>query len=87
MSPAFDINPIENGHGLKLNISLTDNALLPEIALEVAKEFRVKPERSKEILRLIQKSVSGWRTMAEKYKIPKMEQERMSHAFKVDGKI
>lgn len=87
LAPAFDINPVENGLGLKLNISLTDNALVPEIALEVAKEFRVKPERAKEILRLIQKSVSGWRTLAEKYKIPKMEQERMSHAFKVDGKI
>ena len=45
LSPAFDINPVENGLGLKLNISLTDNALLPEIALEVAKEFRVTPGR------------------------------------------
>lgn len=86
LSPAFDINPVESGSGLKLNISLTDNALVPEIALEVAKEFRLTPERAKAILRLIQKSVSGWSATAEKYKISKTEQERMSLAFKVHGK-
>ncbi len=87
LSPAFDINPIENGLGLKLNISLTDNALVPEIALDVAKEFRVSSERAKEIIKSIRKSVSGWSKIAEKYEISKTEQERMSNAFKVDGNI
>jgi len=86
LSPAFDINPVENGTGLKLNISLTDNALVAEIALDVAKEFRITSERAKEILTTIQKSVRRWRDVAEKFKISKTEQERMSRAFKIDGK-
>jgi serine/threonine-protein kinase HipA len=86
LSPAFDINPVENGTGLKLNISLTDNALVAEIALDVAKEFRITSERAKEILSTIQKSVRRWREVAEKFKISKTEQERMSRAFKIDGK-
>lgn len=86
MSPAFDINPIENSLGLTLNISLTDNSLVTEIAPEVAKEFRVSSERAKEILKSIQKSVSGGQIVAEKYKIPKTE-ERICKSFKVDDKI
>jgi len=35
LSPAFDINPVETGSGLKLNISETDNALDLRLPLEV----------------------------------------------------
>jgi hypothetical protein len=38
----FDLNPVENGNGLKLNISLTDNVLEPSMAFSVAKEFSSK---------------------------------------------
>jgi len=33
LSPAFDLNPIEDGTGLSLNISLDDNSLNLEVAL------------------------------------------------------
>ncbi|MHB1921480.1 MAG: type II toxin-antitoxin system HipA family toxin [Chitinophagaceae bacterium] len=81
LSPAFDINPVENGTGLKLNITLTDNALDLEIALEVAGEFRVKKERANEIIKLVKASVSKWRLVAEKNKLPKAEQELLANAF------
>ena len=83
LSPAFDINPTETGSGLKLNISLTDNALDTDIALDVSREFRVKTTRVKEIIKSVQKSVSKWKAVADKYKIPKSEQESMSNAFKI----
>ncbi|MCK9404157.1 MAG: HipA domain-containing protein [Chitinophagaceae bacterium] len=81
LSPAFDINPVENSTGLKLNITLTDNALDLEIALEVAGEFRVKKERANEIIKLVKASVSKWRLVAEKNKLPKAEQELLANAF------
>jgi serine/threonine-protein kinase HipA len=81
LSPAFDINPEENSTGLKLNITLTDNALDLEIALEVANEFRVKKERAKEIIKLVKASVSKWRLVADKIKLPKAEQAFMANAF------
>jgi len=81
LSPAFDINPVEHGSGLQLNISLTDNALDLDIALAVAREFRVKKDRANEIIGLVKASVSKWRLVAEKIKLPKVEQELLANAF------
>ena len=81
LSPAFDINPVEHGTGLQLNISLTDNALDLDIALAVAREFRVKKDRANEIIGLVKVSVSKWRLVAEKNKLPKAEQELLANAF------
>jgi serine/threonine-protein kinase HipA len=81
LSPAYDINPIEIGTGLKLNISEDDNALDLDLALEVAVFFRVKPQKAKQITEDIKKVVASWKTVATHYKIGRNEQERMSSAF------
>lgn len=81
LSPAYDINPIEMGTGLKLNISENDNALDVDLALEVAVFFRVKPQKAKQITEGIKKVVASWKTVATHYKIGRNEQERMSSAF------
>ena len=39
LSPAFDINPVADGHGLKLNISETDNSQDLALVKEVAQYF------------------------------------------------
>ncbi len=44
LSPAFDINPNEDGAGLSLNISLDDNSLDLDLTLEVADYFRLNKE-------------------------------------------
>jgi len=81
LSPAFDINPIETGTGLKLNISENDNALDTNLALEVAIFFRLKQERAKQIIEEIKRAVAEWKTIATKYKISRNEQEMISRAF------
>ncbi|MCX6302424.1 MAG: HipA domain-containing protein [Bacteroidia bacterium] len=81
LSPAFDINPNEDGSGLSLNISLDDNSLNPDIPLEIAEYFRLNKESGVKIIEQIRKSVSRWRTAADKYKLPRSEQEIMSRAF------
>jgi serine/threonine-protein kinase HipA len=81
LSPAFDINPNEDGNGLSLNISLDDNSLDLELALEVADYFRVKKDEALMKIENIKSSVKNWRKVANKYQLPKSEQELMTKVF------
>jgi len=82
LSPAFDINPVETGTGLKLNISESDNSLDLDLAREVAGYYRLDDQKANQIIDQVKKSVKGWRISAVKYKISKAEQELMSEAFR-----
>ena len=81
LSPAYDINPVETGTGLSLNISEKDNALHLDLAKEVAPYFRVSEKRANEIIEVVKKSVDQWRGVAEKYGISRNEHEIMVKAF------
>lgn len=81
LSPAYDINPNETGSGLSLNISMDDNSLELELAIEIAEYFRLSNERAKEIINQIKRSVQHWREVSNEYKIPNLEQDLMSAAF------
>lgn len=81
LSPAYDINPVYFGKGLTLNISETDNSLDYDLALSVAKHFRVQNGKAQAIVEQIKKTVSTWRDLAVEYKIPRQEQELMEPAF------
>ncbi|MFN8353710.1 MAG: HipA domain-containing protein [Spirosomataceae bacterium] len=81
LSPAYDLNPIETGTGLKLNISENDNALDVALALSVAPYFRLKGNKANEIATEVQQVVAQWQTVATNYKIGKAEQARMARAF------
>jgi len=81
LSPAFDINPNEDGAGLSLNISLDDNSLDLDLTLEVAGYFRLTNENALRIIKNIRKSVKTWRSVADKYQLPKTEQEFMARVF------
>jgi len=82
LSPAYDINPVEFGTGLSLNISENDNSLDFSIALDVACFFRISTDKANQIIEQVVDSVSEWQIYADKYKIPHAEQNRMSKAFK-----
>ncbi|QSE99351.1 HipA domain-containing protein [Fulvivirga lutea] len=82
LSPAYDINPVESGNGLKLNISDTDNALDLKLALEVYPFFRISKDQALAIIKEVKEAVKNWRQIATKYGISKTEQELKSMAFK-----
>jgi serine/threonine-protein kinase HipA len=82
LSPVYDINPDENGTGLKLNISEDNNSLDFDVALAVISYFRLSVPKAKQILDTIKGAVSRWRGVAEKQGIPRMEQEMVSSAFR-----
>lgn len=82
LSPAYDINPVENGNGLKLNISDEDNSLDLNLAMEVSEFFRLSEKRATEIIDEVLNAVANWREVAIKYKISRVEQELKAIAFK-----
>jgi len=81
LSPAYDINPVETGTGLKLNISEGDNALDLDLTMEVHEYFRLSKDRAFHIIKEIRQSVQAWRKIATKIGVSKSEQELKSKAF------
>ena len=83
LSPAYDINPVETGTGLKLKISDEDNSVDFDLALQVSEFFRLSEEKSIAILDEVKTAVKSWRTIATKYGISRVEQEIKALAFSV----
>ncbi|MFT5250509.1 MAG: serine/threonine-protein kinase HipA [bacterium] len=82
LSPAYDINPVETGTGLKLNISDEDNSLDLNLAMEVCEYFRLSEKRATEIVDEVLNAISSWKEVATKYGISRVEQELKAIAFK-----
>lgn len=83
LSPAFDINPVASGDGLKLNISESDNAQDLDLAREVAGYFRIKSDRADKIIQEVIAAVKGWRDEATSLGISSREQDHMTRAFRI----
>lgn len=81
LSPAYDINPNEYGKELSINITEADNSLDLDLAREVAGYFRLKDEKTVQIMQEISTVVKEWQKIASGYKISNAEQERMAAAF------
>jgi len=86
LSPAYDINPVETATGLKLNISDNDNSLDLDLAMEVHKFFRLKEDKTTEIINSVTNSVKNWKSVATKYGISRAEQELKALALKYEHK-
>jgi serine/threonine-protein kinase HipA len=81
LSPAYDMNPVPDASGLKLNVSENDNAQDIGLALSVAPLFRLTPAQAQATVDQI-KAVTGlWRALAQRIGIPRSEQEKMAPAF------
>jgi serine/threonine-protein kinase HipA len=82
LSPAYDMNPVETGSGLSLNISEADNSQELDLATEVCPFFRVSKTRAEEIINKVKISVGRWNIVAEKQGISRTEREEMAAAFR-----
>lgn len=81
LSPAYDINPVETGVGLKLNISENNNALNLDLAIQTAPFYRLSESKALQIISEIKSHVKNWRFIANKYHISRQEQELKTRAF------
>lgn len=85
LSEAYDMNPVPDAHGLKLNVSEADNALDLELARSVAPYFRVAKADADAIIVNSQAVVRQWPTLAAGLQISAREQGRMAPAFRLAG--
>lgn len=83
LSPAYDINPVETGFGLKLNVSENDNAIDLNLAVDVSAYFRLKKEEANQIIQEVKAAVSNWKKLALTAGISKGEIELKSNAFRL----
>ncbi len=82
LSEVFDMNPVPESHGLKLNISEADNAMDLDLARSVAPYFRVAAKAANEIIERSQAVVRQWPKIAKSLSIPARDRERMASAFR-----
>lgn len=85
LSPAFDINPVAHGDGLKLNISEFDNSQDLELAKEVAAYFRINSKKADAIIQEVVCTVKHWRHVATSLGISVKEQNDMAQAFRISA--
>lgn len=83
LSPAYDMNPVPDARGLKLNIDEHDNALDLDLVRSVAPQFRVSQKSAKEIESHCKQTVRRWVEIADKIGIPRSEMAVMETAFKL----
>jgi len=85
LSPAYDMNPVPDCAGLKLNVSEADNALDLQLARSVAPYFRVSRTRANRLIEASQAIVKQWPKIARSLRIPAREQQRLASAFRLAG--
>lgn len=83
LSGAYDMNPVPDASGLRLNVSEADNALDLDLALLVAPLFRITAKDARALVAFFQTMVRQWPTVATHLRLPKREQERMASAFRL----
>ncbi len=83
LSPAYDMNPVPDGEGLKLNVSQADNALDLDLARSVAPYFRVPTQAANDIIARSQAVVRQWPKIADHLHLSAREQGRMAGAFRL----
>jgi serine/threonine-protein kinase HipA len=86
LSPAYDMNPNEMGHGLTLNVSENSNDLDVSLAIETAHLYHLKKETAERILKDMHQKISSWRAVAKGLGISNSEIELTKRAFRLVGK-
>jgi len=81
LSPAYDINPIPDGHGLSLNIDEDDNSLSFDLCMEAHPYFRWKEAEAREEIANIMEIRNSWEERAKAMKLKRNEIESLRPAF------
>ena len=83
LSDAYDMNPVSDSQGLKLNVSEADNAMDLDLARSVAPYFRVSRKVADEIVARSLAVVNQWPMIASSLGVRAREKERMAAAFRL----
>jgi serine/threonine-protein kinase HipA len=83
LSPAYDINPVETGSGLHINISDVDNSLEWDLLRETSPFYRLELEMAENILLEVKRAVQSWEKEAKALGISTLERDLKSNAFRM----
>lgn len=83
LAPAFDMNPVPEGGGLRLNIDEHDNAQDLDLVCSVSDVFGVGKGEREQVIAEVVAAVRGWREVASELGIPRQKQDQMTPAFRV----
>lgn len=84
LSPAYDMNPTPvevKPRILTTTIDLYDGTASIDLAMSVAKEFRLSQDDAKAIIREVSAGVAEWRNVAQNHGLDRREIDRMASAF------
>lgn len=82
LSPLYDVNPVPYGDTLSLNVSLEDNLISFELAVQTAELYGIEKAQAEKMVREIAKTVGGkWIRAAEQYGLSRNAIEYMRPAF------
>ena len=82
ISPLYDVNPIEDGEELSLNVTETDNRISMDLAISTAKYYGISEEVAKNIVTDIKTIIiQNWEILAKKYGLTRNEIEKKKPAF------
>jgi serine/threonine-protein kinase HipA len=81
LSPAYDINPSVDKHGLALNIDANSNILSYDLAKSIGEYFQLESKEMENIITEVNLSVQNWRKIASEIGISRAEQLSMESAF------
>lgn len=86
LAPAFDQNPSPEAGAHALSIDGAEHGNDLELALGVAKWFRLTQRSAAEVLREVRAAVASWDKVARDIKISRGEVDEMAAAFNIEGR-
>ena len=84
LSPLYDVNPVETGDELSLNVSENDNRISLELAIETAHYYGIKKEDAERMVSEITITVrDNWERIAKQCGLTRAEIENKKPAFSI----
>lgn len=81
LSPAYDMNPSIDRTELTLAINEVETACDVSVAMDASRDYGLAAQQASRVLDDVRRAVQNWRDEANRFHIPKAEQDLMASAF------
>ena len=81
LSPAYDMNPSIDRTELTLAINEVETACDVSVAMDASRDYGLAAQQASRVLDDVRRAVHNWRDEANRFHIPKAEQDLMASAF------
>ena len=81
LSPAYDMNPSIDRTELTLAINEVETACDVSVAMDASRDYGLAAQQASRVIDDVRRAVQNWRNEANRFHIPKAEQDLMASAF------